>query len=119
MCGHLGMLAPTLHPTVPHQREFCWLRQGRDELQHTPYVLEIAREPEAHAHNTKFVADVLLELLHRHAGIELLHIVAQAEQRCCAAGVAHATRAQRDIVCRRGVLDEGQWKHLARRLRGA
>ena len=103
-------------PFRPQRRARLRRRQQARELAHAPRVAEVAREPEADAHDAELAAHVRLERAQRRVRGERGHRAPEPEQRGGAARVAHAPRAQRDAVPRRGVLDERVREHLPRGL---
>ena len=88
-----------LEPFVPERATRALRAEEARELHDAPHVAEVAREPEREAHDAELAAHALLERAERGVCGQLRHRRAQAEQRRRAPRVAHAARAERDVVC--------------------
>ena len=83
-----------------------------------PHIPPITPEPKTHADDAQLSANARLDIDERRPVAQAVHHLLDPEERRGTAGVAHAARAQRDVVHRGNVFDERVWEHVAGRLWG-
>ena len=105
-----------LRPRIPPRHPLTLLPKPLQKLNDAPYVSPIAPEPKTDADDAQLLPDERLDIFERGPVTQAIHDILYAEERRGTAWIAHAARAQGDVVHRSDVFDKAVGEHVAGRL---